>query len=66
MELPLPSSNVQLMVYEPSTLKEVGSVVVPVIVPAQLSVVVGAEAVRLHSSVKVASVGVMGGVLSTV
>ncbi|MCF7569122.1 hypothetical protein L3X37_12210 [Sabulilitoribacter arenilitoris] len=41
-----------------------GSVVVPVIVPEQLSVVVGAVAVAEHSPVTSASVGVSGSVTS--
>ena len=39
---------------------------VPVIVPAQLSVVVGAVAVAEHSPVTLASVGVTGAVTSVI
>ena len=49
--LPLPSSKVQLMTKVPCVLYVSGSVVVPVKIPEQLSVVVGAVAVAEHSPV---------------
>src|SRR5205814_3786600 len=42
-----------------------GSLVVPVTVPAQLSIVVGVDAVALHWPVTLARVGVTGGVVSS-
>ena len=64
MLFPFPSLNVQLTVNVPCVEYVNGSVVVPVIVPAQLSAVVGAVTVAEHCPVTVAKVGVAGGVTS--
>ncbi len=49
--LPLPSSKLQWIIWVPWVEYVNGSVVVPVTVPAQLSVVVGAVTVTEHSAV---------------
>ncbi|MCF1193228.1 hypothetical protein LRR18_16685, partial [Mangrovimonas sp. AS39] len=60
IELPLPSSNVHVIVCVPWVLYVKGSDVVAVMVPAQLSVVVGAVAVAAHCSVIVERTGETG------
>ena len=65
MLFPFPSLNVQLTVNVPCVEYVNGFVVVPVIVPAQLSVVVGAVTVAEHCPVTVAKVGVDGFVTSS-
>jgi len=62
---PLPSLKLQVIVYVPWLLYVRGEVVVPVIIPAQLSVVVGALTVALHCPVTVVSVGTAGGLVSS-
>jgi hypothetical protein len=66
IKLPFPSLNIQWMTCVPCVLYVNGSIVNPVTVPAQLSVVVGTEAVALHWPVIVGSVGVTGGVISCI
>ena len=60
----MPSSNAQCTTCVPCEVYDVGSFVVPVIVPAQLSVVVGALAAAEHSPVASASVETTGASLS--
>ena len=64
MLFPFPSLNVQLTVNVPCVEYVNASVVVPVIVPAQISVVVGAVKVAEHCPVTEVKVGSTGGVLS--
>ena len=64
--LPFPSLNVQGTTEVPCVLRVSGSLVVPVIVPAQLSVVVGAAAmVAEHWPVTSANTGVAGAIVSS-
>ena len=60
LTFPLPSSYFQCTVNVPCVLYEVGSVVVPVIVPEQLSVAFGAVTDALHSPVALVSVATSG------
>ena len=65
VELPLPSAKVQVTMVIPWAVIGNVVVVVPVIVPAQASVVVGATGVPEHSPrLTLAKVGVTGGVTS--
>ena len=63
---PLPSLNDQVTTVVPCVVIGNTVVVVPVIVPAQLSVVVGAVGVAEHCPVTFASVGTTGGVVSSI
>jgi hypothetical protein len=63
-EFPAASVNVQTMVVTPVVLKGKTVVVVPVMVPEQLSVVVGGVRVTEHCSFTLANTGFTGGVTS--
>ena len=65
VEFPLPSLKVHVIVVDPPSTKVSVSDVVPVIVPAQLSVVDGTESVPSQSTVTADSVGVTGAVISS-
>ena len=66
VKLPFPSANVQVTIVVPCFVIGNTVDVVPVTVPAQLSVVVGAVGVAEHSAVTSVSVGLTGGVTSGV
>ncbi len=61
----MPSSKVQLIIVDPPSTKANVSEVVPLIVPVQLSVVVGIVNVPLQSTVTGFRIGVIGFILSS-